>query len=219
MSPSSHDQSLLHRLQATSWQAGWLLPPPLPENGAAGITVKVGGSLLTRRDWPQLLGGLLNASNAPLQIIVGGGRVVDGLRQLDAASPQPAERMHRLAIAAMTVTALMVAEELGLPMCREPMAAASHRHGVILPETWQARGGFAGLPASWEVTSDSLAAIVAATVGQPLLLVKSVRPPHDCEPPPMSKLAEAGWVDPYFPRAADRLSGLAWAAPPAVLKA
>ncbi len=218
MSPSSRDQSFLHRLQATSWQADWLLPLQRHENGAAGMTVKIGGSLLVRRDWPQLLGGLLDASDAPLQIIVGGGPVVDGLRQLDAASPQPAERMHRMAITAMAITASMVAEELGLPVCREPPAAAS-RHGVIHPEAWQASGGFAGLPASWEVTSDSLAAIIAATVGQPLLLVKSVRPPHAGEPPLVPKLAEAGWVDPYFPQAADRLSGLAWAAPPAALKA
>ncbi len=215
MSLSSPDLDLLRRLQAACWQAAWLLPPPRHANGAAGMTVKVGGSLLTRRDWPQRLGSLLTASNAPLQIMVGGGPVVDGLRQLDAASPQPAERMHRLAIQAMEITAEMVAEELGLRVCREP-AADTSRHCVIHPEAWRTRGGFDGLPASWEVTSDSLAAIVAATVGQPLLLLKSVCPPHAGESLPLTALAEAGWVDPHFPQAAGRLIGLAWAAPSAV---
>jgi hypothetical protein len=54
--------------------------------------VKVGGSLLGLTDWPDRLADLvaqLNAQAPQPLLVVGGGHVVDGLREIDAASPRP----------------------------------------------------------------------------------------------------------------------------------
>ena len=200
----------LQSLRDAGWQAAWLLPLPAEAGLRSGLVVKCGGSLLGRPDWPRLLGDLLAACEVPVQLMIGGGAVVDGLRQLDAACPQPAARMHRLAIAAMMVTARMVAEELRLPMLSE-QASAIGEQGVLTPTDWLASGRFDHLPASWSVTSDSLAAAVAAATLQPLLLVKSVPPPSDAG---LTQLAQASWIDQHFPQIAGLLPGLAWAVPP-----
>jgi hypothetical protein len=201
---------IVRQLHRCELQAGELTPRP-PHGAASGLTLKFGGSLLVRSDWARFLRSLLDASVEPVQILVGGGPIVNGLRRLDSTFAQPAERMHRLAIRAMGVTALMVAEELGLPMCGEPTPSASHR--VIRPEAWFVHGCFDHLPASWEVTSDSLAAAIAVTTKQPLLLAKSVPPPCSWQRLSLNGLAEAGWVDRQFPIVAASLPGIAWAAP------
>jgi hypothetical protein len=114
---------IVRQLHRCELQAGELTPRP-PHGAASGLTLKFGGSLLVRSDWARFLRSLLDASVEPVQILVGGGPIVNGLRRLDSTFAQPAERMHRLAIRAMGVTALMVAEELGLPMCGEPTPSA-----------------------------------------------------------------------------------------------
>jgi len=66
----------------------------------------------------------------------------------------------------------------------------------------------------WEVTSDSIAAHVAAAYGGELLLVKSVPPPSlPASQNQLEALAAAGWVDSHFPSAAAGLATISWAAP------
>lgn len=202
------------RLQEVGWQVGWFRPVPQEVAAdSAGFTLKCGGSLLSRADWPQLLQAVLSGSEAPVRLVVGGGLLVEALRTLDAACPQPPDRMHRLAIEAMAVTARMVAEELGLPLSGE-QAATVPQHCVINPLPWLASGRFAGLPASWAVTSDSLAALIATANSEPLLLLKSVPPPAAGGSVSLADLADAGWVDPILSQAAASVSGLGWAVPP-----
>lgn len=186
-----------------AWRLGTLRAGP---TAAAGEIVKVGGSLLALRDWPERLAELVTARPVPL-LVVGGGSVVDGLREIDAANPRPTPLMHDLAIDAMTLTSRIVAEALGLPV-----AATATGGGVLDAATWLAATGQAArLPAGWHVTSDSIAALVAAATGRGLLLVKRVPPPegdHDLE-----RLATAGWVDAHFPVAAAAVATITWAAP------
>lgn len=211
MASDNHACVCLQPLRDAGWQGAWLLPFTSEATGLrSGLIVKCGGSLLGRPDWPRLLGELLAVCKVPVQLMIGGGAVVEGLRQLDATCPQPAERMHRLAIAAMVVTARMVAEELRLPMLSEKASLAGEQ-GVLNPTDLLASGRFDQLPASWNVTSDSLAAAVAAATLQPLLLMKSSPPPCDAG---LSQLAEASWIDQHFPQIARLLPGLAWAAAP-----
>jgi hypothetical protein len=173
--------------------------------------VKLGGSLLSRRDWPDDLADLLNGPLAgregPL-VIVGGGSVVDGLRAADAASPRRPELMHALAIAAMGITGRLAADALNLPIAQ----AVGPEGGVLDVAAWLAANPPADLPASWEVTSDSLAALVARATGRGLVLVKSVPPPAALD---LEALAAAGWIDTYFPRVASALAEITWAAPAA----
>lgn len=214
MPQADSDAPVSPHLQPVGWQVGWLMPP---ENSSAmprgGLTIKFGGSLLTRPDWPERLKSLVLAVDGPWCLVVGGGPVVEGLRTLDAACRQPAERMHRLAIRGMGITARLVAETLGFPLLPDPRAAAS-TSGVIAADTWLEQALLDNLPADWSVTSDSIAAVVAATIRQPLLLAKSVPPPGKSVPPPGKSVAALGdYVDPHFARVAVRLPSIRWAAP------
>lgn len=183
----------------------------------APLVVKIGGSLLARRRWPVLLRSLLEGiGRRPCRLVVGGGAVVDGLRLIDRAAPQPAALVHELAIDAMRLTARLVAAAVDLPLVTRSGADAAAGPAVLDVPAWLAAhaAAAAGLPAGWSVTSDSIAACVAATAGGGLLLVKSVPPPrrvgHD---DPVAAAAAAGWVDEWFPRAAAGLAEIGWAAP------
>jgi aspartokinase-like uncharacterized kinase len=173
-------------------------PPPL-------FVIKIGGSLLRRPDWPDAIATLLADQPSPL-IVVGGGPVVDGLRSIDAASQRPASLMHQLAIDAMTLTARIVADSLGLPLVGDSAAPL----GVLEAAAWLETAA-EKLPVGWHVTSDSIAAVVAARTGRSLLLAKSVPPPHP--EGDLGRLANSGWIDAWFPRAASGLTEIRWAAP------
>lgn len=174
------------------------------------LVVKVGGSLLTRPRWPDAVAALLAGLSRPCLLVVGGGTVVDGLRAIDAAAPQPSAVMHRLAIDAMRLTAAIVAESLALPV------VASVDHGgtttILDVAAWLATTtAVPQLPEDWSVTSDSLAALVAASLVADLLLAKSVPPPGGSDD--LRSLAADGWVDAAFPEAARGVTAIRWAAP------
>lgn len=190
------------------WRCGVIRDSGGPPT-ARPTVVKLGGSLLDRPGWPGRCAAILHAVPGPRLVVVGGGPLVDGLRAVDRAEPQPADLMHGLAIACMGLTARLVAAALGVPLVAEP-----DRDGpptaVLDAPAWLARGGrLDRLPVGWDVTSDSIAALVAADHGLPLVLVKSVPPPHD----DIDRLAATGWVDEFFPTAARPLAHLAWVAP------
>jgi hypothetical protein len=86
---------------------------------------------------------------------------------------------------------------------------------VLDPVPWFAacsRGR--GLPATWRVTSDSIAATVAGAGGR-LLLAKSIAPPAHAlaTADPLAAVSAAGWVDAHFSTAAAGLAAISWAAP------
>jgi len=183
--------------------AGWR--HGILRGSAAGtLVVKIGGSILARPEWPAAVADLLAETTGQRLVVVGGGPVVDGLRAIDAAAPQPAEAMHWLAIEAMGLTARVAAKTLRLPLVTSP---AGMPGGVLDVPAWLR--GDTSLPVGWHVTSDSIAALAAVERGAGLLLVKSVPPPAE----DLSAAASAGWVDAYFPVAAANLAHIAWAAP------
>ncbi len=181
----------------------------------AGLVVlKVGGSLLSRPDWPALFASLMAACGSrSCCLVVGGGTVVDGLRVLDRAVPQSPQFMHDLAIDAMRLTARLVAAAMSLPLAATP--PDDDRAVVLDVPSWLGIGSRATtLPVGWQVTSDAIAARVAVEHGGSLLLAKSV-PPLPCpgDDDHLASLARAGWVDEYFPVAARPLVTIEWAAP------
>lgn len=205
-------------MSAHGWRMGILRDrgdacPPSPATGGP-VVLKVGGSLLSRPDWPALLVPLLAAvGSRSCCLVVGGGPVVDGLRALDLAVPQSPCLMHDLAIDAMRLTARLVAARVHLPLTTAPPDGADA--AVLDVPAWLALGSRAAtLPVGWHVTSDAIAARVAVEHGGSLLVAKSVPPP----PCPddrdlLASLARAGWVDEYFSVAAEPLSTITWAAP------
>ncbi len=169
--------------------------------------VKIGGSIFTRPDWPAVTTSLLREIHQPL-IVVGGGSVVDGLRAIDAVSPRPNQLVHELAIDAMTITARLVADALGVPLVATTQGTTP---AVLDVAAWLTTAApFPDLPASWDVTSDSLAAAAAIAGHRSLLLAKAAAPPTGATT--LESLAAAGWVDAYFPTAATALPTIAWAA-------
>jgi hypothetical protein len=184
------------------WRFGVLQKGPTVSPGAP-LVMKIGGSLLARPGWPEAVAGLLAATAGPRVLVVGGGPVVDGLRAIDAAAPRPAGVMHWLAIEALGITARLVAEATGLPLAETPEA----REIVVLDVPRWLRID-PRLQEGWHVTSDSIAAVVAARAGGGLLLAKS-EPPSGAD---LWHLAAAGWVDAHFPEAAVAAGRITWAA-------
>lgn len=196
--------------------AGWTRGVIRAARGPAvsRTVLKFGGSLLVRRTWRDELWSLVDDCIGPTTIVVGGGPLVDGLRAIDAASPRPADVMHRLAIDAMGVTARMVADAAALPLAADPAEAAD---AVVLDAAaWLSQAGrYNDLPAGWHVTSDSIAAVVATAAGAALVLAKSVPPPEPSGS--LTALAEGGWVDDHFAVAAADLDRIDWAVPPGII--
>ncbi len=196
------------------WQRGGIVTGPVAGPDRT-VVLKLGGSLLTLPNWPARIADLVDdvrQSAATLIIVVGGGPPVDGLRAIDAAAPQTADLMDRLAIESLRLSATLVATALGLPLTRSlrrPPSAC-----VLDAAGWMARGGHRhGLPVGWHVTSDSIAAAVAAASRADLILAKRVPPPADATD--VEALAAASWIDPHFPLAARCLRAIGWAAPSA----
>ncbi len=152
-------------------------------------------------------------------VLVGGGRAADVVRQWDASHRLPARASHRLALAAMSQTARLVAELTQWPLHHLQSTGLPPRHGDRPPrdgdrpprdrqprdrQPWvidlaEAAGRDPNLPESWDLTSDSLALWLANCVGaRHLLLLKAVAP---LEPSlKIARICELGWVDAYFSR-------------------
>jgi 5-(aminomethyl)-3-furanmethanol phosphate kinase len=187
------------------WQSGLLRAAA--GGHARGSVVKFGGSLLARPGWVDEIRDVVRRSDGPASVIVGGGALVDGLRAIDAASPLPAALTHRLAIDALGLTARLAAEATGLPLVVAHGAAPA---AILDVPAWLTVGArWRSLPVGWHVTSDSIAALVAAVSGAALVLVKSVSPPAD----DVAAAAAAGWLDPHFPLAAEGVATIRWTAP------
>ena len=141
--------------------------------------VKLGGSLA---DHPALEQWLAAAQEGAGRVVLvpGGGPFADTVRQTQARWRFSEDAAHRMALRAMA--------QFGLFLCdRQPALAGAEtvadierlrrqrRVPVWLPGA--AMDGAAAIPASWDVTADSLAAWLSQRLdAQRLLLVKAVAP-------------------------------------------
>lgn len=180
------------------------------------VVVKVGGSLLDLPELPARLDELLahpalNPSR-PL-LIAGGGAFVDVLRRLDAIHLFGDSTAHALALHALDVNARVLARIGRASRFRvvESLETAARRWAegdvpVLAPRLELARADRAApsrLPETWDVTSDTIAARLAARAGSDtLILLKSVGPPPGTTRADASAL---GLVDPHFAAAAGPL--------------
>ena len=173
-------------------------PPPAARATArsrALVVVKVGGALLRHPDTlEQTLAALgAAAAEAPMAIVPGGGMFADAVREVDAAIGLTSDAAHWMAILAMDQYAHVIASRLARGcIVRDPESLhAAHAAGdvpVLAPSQWlRARDP---LPHSWDVTSDSIAAWVAAELGAHRLVV--VKAPG---------ATGTGVTDAYFERA------------------
>jgi 5-(aminomethyl)-3-furanmethanol phosphate kinase len=172
--------------------------------------IKVGGSLF---DWPELprrLTEMINARKAAdreerLVLIAGGGPAAELIRTLDRVHGLGDKTAHRLALHAMDLTAVILAELLpgsvlvnSLDTLRAvcsagPILVLASR--LIIDEI--ERSGLDGLSASWDVTSDTIAAWMALHLGaNRLILLKSAPLPLGTT---RVEAARLGLVDPMLP--------------------
>jgi aspartokinase-like uncharacterized kinase len=178
--------------------------------------IKVGGSLF---DWPELPSQLeafvkvqfpRNGIARPI-LIAGGGRLADVVREFDRIHHLGNETAHHLALHAMELSArLLCAVVPGADLIDSLESVegvfANFRLSVLAPlRTICAieKADDDPLPTSWAVTSDSIAARIAAHAkASRLILLKSasIRPASTRQ-----EAAHAGLVDPFFPEAAQAL--------------
>jgi len=142
-----------------------------------------------------------------LLVVPGGAGFADAVREADGRFGLRAETSHRMAILGMEQFGWLLSDLIpGAERCVRLEGARAGRTGVLMP------GGLPmdELPASWHVTSDSIAAWVAGKVGADrLVLVKQVDGifaewPARSEPLPNLTVAELatlrpGGVDDYLP--------------------
>lgn len=187
-------------------------PPPL--------VVKIGGGLLREHG----LAGLSRACREagalarrrPVLIVPGGGPFADAVRAVDAELCLADDLAHALALRAMDQLGVLLA---ALLPAAESITRLATPRALGLLVTAPALGARPEVPASWAVTSDSLAVLAAAGIGAPeAILLKPVpgvlaRWPSDEPPLPeltaaeLSALHAAGGgraVDPYLPEAVRR---------------
>jgi 5-(aminomethyl)-3-furanmethanol phosphate kinase len=187
--------------------------------------VKVGGGLArgagddALRALCRVLGEL--AERHPLLVVPGGAGFADAVRDHDRRFELRATTSHRMAVLGMEQFGLLLSDLIpGAERCTDLARAgalAAGRATVLQP----ARLALDALPASWDVTSDSIAAWVAGEVGAGrLVLVKEVdglfaewpargQPLARLTAAELAALRPAG-VDAYLPTALERASFETW---------
>jgi 5-(aminomethyl)-3-furanmethanol phosphate kinase len=172
--------------------------------------LKVGGSLFRWPEFPRRFAEMIDARRVVnreerLVLIAGGGPAADVIRDLDKIHGLGDLIAHRLALHAMDLTAVFLAELLPGNVAIQSLNAlnavwSSGAIPVLAPRLILAemeRLGEVGLPKNWDVTSDTIAAWVAVHVAADCLtLLKSAS-----LPPRTTRLeaARSGLVDPLLP--------------------
>jgi aspartokinase-like uncharacterized kinase len=156
------------------------------------IVVRVGGGLLAAvEDFEAILAEIAEASvRVPLLVVPGGGPFADAVRDVDDRLSLPDDATHWMAVLAMDQYAHLIVSRVprGKLVLRpnDIEAALDERCvPVLAPYRWMREAD--PLPHSWDVTSDSISAWVAAQVGASRLVL--VKPPGASGP---------GIVDPCF---------------------
>ncbi|MGC1274619.1 MAG: hypothetical protein WBC44_13015 [Planctomycetaceae bacterium] len=169
---------------------------------------KVGGSLF---DWPELfdrLTALLAGEPGRPLLVSGGGAPADVVREWDRVHRLGERRAHRLALTSLRLGEAFLADGLAgatIVTDREQAAAAwsMQRLPILCAEAFlnsEEAAGAEPLPASWDVTSDSIAAWIAGRWPADLVLLKSTSPDFAREP----------FVDRHFPIARRPLREAEW---------
>jgi aspartokinase-like uncharacterized kinase len=181
--------------------------------------VKVGGGVVLDDALKRLCTALGELGERhPLLVVPGGAGFADAVRDADRRFGLSAEASHRMAILGMEQFGWLLSELIPGAERRADLArVGAGRTTVLLPAALP----LDTLPASWQVTSDSIAAWVANQVGAGrLVLVKGVDGLYAEWPPrgePLACLTVAelaalrpGGVDEYLPTALEHAPFETW---------
>jgi hypothetical protein len=129
---------------------------------AVPVVVKMGGSLF---DESPAIVRLLLSLDAPVLVVPGGGRFAEAVRDCGAEGTPG----HWMAVAAMEEYGWYLSS-FGLPVT--DLLSIVDTPAVLLP--YRQMRSCDPFPHRWEITSDTIAAWVAHTLGLDLILLKSV---------------------------------------------
>ena len=163
--------------------------------------VKLGGSLISSPELSPWISALTVRGNTPLVVVPGGGPFADEVRRVQQARCFDDATAHRMAV--------LATEQYGMMLCAlsdrlVPAATAgeirdAQRAGQV--PVWMAGAMTRNAPdieAGWDVSSDSLAAWLAAKLAaSALILIKSAQPSERATT--AGELSRSGLVDPAFP--------------------
>ena len=169
--------------------------------------IKLGGSLLTTphlNAWLNLL-----STQQHIILIAGGGVFADSVRTAQQLCPFSEQAAHEMALLAMSQYALLLQD-----VCKklQPFTNLAELEKILEEKQaipiWHPTklcAEYAGeIAASWEMTSDSLAAWLAKKIGaKRLILIKSAPCPVEFS---LETLAAQGLVDKLFPHYAATLN-------------
>ena len=159
--------------------------------------IKLGGSLLGTPELAHWLTLFARYGDGQLVIVPGGGIFADAVREAQRRTQCSDDTAHRMAVMAMDQYGMLLAGlNPALVTASSELEIAErgwqHRAIVWLPSAMVLADEY--IPASWQVTSDSLAAWLAAKLNaEQLVLVKSQRP--DPGRVSLEALTEDGIVD------------------------
>ena len=161
--------------------------------------IKLGGSLANTESLPGCLDSIEQYSQEPTVIVPGGGRFANQVRLAQQQWRFSDQIAHGMAILAMQQMALLFhGLNPGLPVAgtAEEIKQGLQKNRVIIwsPDRYWINA--ADIPATWDITSDSLSAWLATKLSASLLvLVKSASIATNYT---FTQLAEQGIVDQAF---------------------
>ena len=170
----------------------------------SGLTIKIGGSLCDPERLPRIAAAIRElAERCCVTIVPGGGPFACVVRDWDQRLHLSASAAHWMAIAAMDQYGLLL-ESQGMGVAvHDPAALSSGSAGARIFLPYRFLRETDPLPHSWSVTSDSIAAYLAALwKTDRLVLVKPADAP--VSPCPIRTAVENGMVDGQFERYLDR---------------
>lgn len=180
------------------------------------VVAKVGGSLLGWPPLPDRLARFLDARRGRgerLVLIAGGGGAADWVRHLDRVHALGDEVAHALAVRSLDLTARVLAalvadSEVVASLAAVAESWSSRRVPILAPRRAldDDRGSPDPLSRTWDATTDTIAARVAALLlADELALLKSTGLPPGAT---RDEAARLGLVDAAFPRASRGLSSV-----------
>ena len=171
--------------------------------------VKIGGSLLLRDNLVTAANQWLDAqTGAQTIVIVGGGNLINAVRELDRLRQVDNQSIHWICVDILTATARFASQWFGWPLIETQaewntglkQGFCIDQPVVVTPSIFYNANTLlsdVSLPVDWSTTTDSIAALLAHLVqADELVLLKS------CPIPPAQthqQLADSGIIDPAFP--------------------